>query len=84
MFYVLCWIIKMAKTKQNKKTLICKAESCFNQETDTWLEGPWWENCSLFKKKGGGSQPLSFGVKELIKGFFPGGLSTIVINVFGK
>jgi hypothetical protein len=34
--------------------------------------------------KKGSLQLLSFGAKKLIDGFFPGGFSAIVINMFGK
>jgi hypothetical protein len=58
MFYVLCWIIKMAKKKKTKqktkqnKTLSggsskLRVATCFNQETGTQQEGPCWRNCSL-------------------------------------
>jgi hypothetical protein len=66
MFYVLCWIIKMAK-----KIFICKAESGHmlqpgNRHT---AGGPLLEKLFLIGKKES-LQPLSFRVKKLMNVFF--------------
>jgi hypothetical protein len=79
---VLCF---MLDNKDGKKNFICKAESCHVLQPGNrhMAGGPLLEKLFVIGKKES-LQPLSFGVKKLINGFFPGGFSTIVINVFGK
>jgi hypothetical protein len=65
MSYVLCWIIKMAKI------FICKTESGHTLQPGNrhTAGGPLLEKLFFIGKKES-LQPLSFGVKKLINGFF--------------
>ena len=69
----------MAKTLSAGSAKL-RVATCFSQGSGTAGE-PLLEK--LFSKKGS-LKPLSLGAKKLIDGFFPGGFSAIVINVFGK
>jgi hypothetical protein len=44
----------MLDNKDYIKTLSAKPRTAkyFNQESDTWQEGPCWKNCSFKEKKG--------------------------------
>ena len=85
---VLCFMLdnKDGKNKTKQKNPYLQSRELLQPGNRHMARGPLVGKLVHYLKKGGGEspQPLSFGVKKLIKGFFPGGFSTIVINVFGK
>jgi hypothetical protein len=68
-----------------KKNFICKAESCQMLQPGNrhMAGGPLLEKLFIIGKKKS-LQPLSFGVKNADKWFFPGGFSTFMIIAFSK